>query len=301
MTANRDTAQTGQPRVGFIFDRDRAPEELAGFAAGLEEAGADDLWVVEDLGWAGSISAAAVALAATDRLRVGIGIAPVALRNPALLAMELATLARIYPGRLVAGLGHGVPEWMRKVGAEHESKLALLEETILTVRALLRGEIAITHGREVHVDGLALVHPPAQVPPIVTGVVRPKSLELSGRAADGTVLAEGNGPAQVTAALAHIDRGRASSDGASHELIVFAFLHVGDVETIDETTRELLAGQADWLGVPLAELFVVAGQAAALAERVQALRDAGTATIVLRPSAPDPLGQAREALKALGR
>lgn len=301
MPANHETAPIGPPRIGFMFDRDRAPEELAGFAAALEESGADDLWVVEDLGWSGSISAAAVALAATRRLRVGIGIAPAPLRNPALLAMELATLARIYPGRLVAGLGHGVPEWMRKVGAEHESKLALLEETIVTVRALLRGEIAITYGREVHVDGLALVHPPAQAPPIVTGVVRPKSLELSGRSADGTILAEGNGPAQVAAALAHIDRGRASSELASHELIVFAFLHVDDVERADEATRDLLAGQADWLGVPLAELFVVSGSATTIAEQVQALRDAGTATIVLRPSGPDPLGQAREALKALGR
>src|SRR4051794_24082440 len=176
------------PRIGFMFDRARPPEELAGFATGLQEAGADDLWVVEDLGWSGSISAAAVALAAADRLRVGIGIAPVPLRNPALLAMELATLARAFPGRLVAGLGHGVPEWMRKVGAETTGKLALLEETILTVRALLAGETVTTRGREVTVDGLALVHPPAQVPPIVTGVVRPKSLELSGRVADGTLL-----------------------------------------------------------------------------------------------------------------
>src|SRR4051794_9765923 len=104
------------PRIGFMFERDRAPEELAGFAAALDAAGADDLWVVEDLGWAGSIASAAVALGASERLRVGIGIAPVALRNPALLAMELAALARVHPGRLVAGLGHGVPEWMRQVG-----------------------------------------------------------------------------------------------------------------------------------------------------------------------------------------
>ena len=106
-----------QVRVGVMFDRDRPPEDLAGFAAALEESGADDLWVVEDLGWAGSISAAALALSATRRLRVGIGIAPVVLRNPALLAMELATLARVHPGRLVAGVGHGVPEWMRKDGS----------------------------------------------------------------------------------------------------------------------------------------------------------------------------------------
>src|SRR5918997_2452706 len=126
-------------RIGFMFDRDRPPEDLPGFAAALQDAGADDLGVVEDLGGAGSIGAAALALAATTTLRVGIGIAPVPLRNPALLAMELATLARVHPGRLVAGLGHGVPEWMRKVGAEPAAKLALLEETVETVRGLLGG------------------------------------------------------------------------------------------------------------------------------------------------------------------
>ena len=55
------------PRIGVMVDRDRAPEELAAFAAGVQEAGADDLWVVEDLGWTGSISAAAIALAATEQ------------------------------------------------------------------------------------------------------------------------------------------------------------------------------------------------------------------------------------------
>src|SRR4051794_5308650 len=182
-------------RIGFMFDRDRAPEELAGYAALLDEAGADDLWVVEDLGWAGSIASTAFALAATRRLRVGIGIAPVALRNPALLAMELAMLERAHPGRLVAGLGHGVPGWMRQVGAGTPHKLALLEESILAVRGLLAGERVELAGREVTVDGLRLVHPPRAVPPIVAGVVQPRSLELSGRVADGTIIAEGHGPA----------------------------------------------------------------------------------------------------------
>jgi 5,10-methylenetetrahydromethanopterin reductase len=301
MPANPDSAPTGRPRIGFMFDRARAPEELAGFASGLERAGADELWVVEDLGWAGSISAAAVALGATDRLRVGIGIAPVPLRNPALLAMELAVLARLYPGRLTAGLGHGVPEWMRKVGAEPVGKLAMLEETIVAVRAMLRGETVSLHGREIRVDGVALVHPPAQLPPLVTGVVRPKSLELSGRVADGTILAEGTGPAQLRAALAHIERGRASGGAPDHELIVFAFLHPGDVESAPAAVREALAGQAAWLGVPPEELFVVSGSSGTIAERIEALREAGATTVVLRPLGPDALGQASAALAALGR
>jgi 5,10-methylenetetrahydromethanopterin reductase len=291
-----------RPRIGVMFDHDRPPEELQAFAVAVEEAGADDLWVVEDLGWAGSVSTAALALAATTRIRVGIGIAPVPLRNPALLAMELGTLARVYPGRLVAGLGHGVPEWMRKVGAEPARKLALLEETILAVRGLLRGETVTRHGQEVTIDGVALVHPPAQVPPIVTGVVRPRSLELSGRVADGTIIAEGHGPAQLADIREHIDRGRAGGGvEGPHDLIVFAFLRVDDEPArAAEAVRETVEGQAAWLGVEPEELFGLVGSAVTVAEQFAALSAAGAATVVLRPIGPDPIGQVQAALAAIG-
>ncbi|MFC7643644.1 LLM class flavin-dependent oxidoreductase [Streptosporangium lutulentum] len=129
--------------------------------------------MVEDLGWTGSVSSAATALAVTERLRVGIGIAPAPLRNPALLAMEFGNLARLHPHRLAAGIGHGVQDWMRQVGALPSSPLALLEETVVTVRALLRGETVTLQGRAVHLDGVSLVHPPAVPPPVLAGVVRP--------------------------------------------------------------------------------------------------------------------------------
>ena len=289
-----------RPRIGVLFDRDRAPEELAAFAAGVQEAGADDLWVVEDLGWAGSISSAAVALAATSTLRVGIGIAPVALRNPALLAMELAMLARAYPGRLVPGLGHGVAEWMRQVGAEPAGKLALLEETITGVRALLNGETVTARGREVTLDGVRLVHPPAEVPPLVTGVVRAKSLELSGRVADGTIIAEGIGPDRIAASKVHIDRGRAAGDRPDHELIVFTFLHLDeDAGRAAAATRDIMATQAAWLGAEPAELFTLIGPAAIVPDRIAALRAAGAGTIVLRPLGAEPMDQVRRALATL--
>jgi alkanesulfonate monooxygenase SsuD/methylene tetrahydromethanopterin reductase-like flavin-dependent oxidoreductase (luciferase family) len=287
-------------RLGVLFDHDRPPEELTAFAVAAEEAGADDVWVVEDLGWAGSISSAALALAATRRVRVGIGVAPVPLRNPALLAMEIATLARVFPGRLMAGVGHGVPEWMRKVGAETQQKLALLEENIVALRALLHGETVTMQGQKITIDGVRLVHPPAVPPPIVAGVVGPKSLELSGRAADGTIVPEGKGPAGITDARRHIDRGR--STGSPHDLIAFAFLHIDDdPDRAAATTRETLEGQASWLGVPPGELFSVIGPADRIAGKVAELHEAGAGTVVLRPLGPDPVGQARTALRALGR
>jgi alkanesulfonate monooxygenase SsuD/methylene tetrahydromethanopterin reductase-like flavin-dependent oxidoreductase (luciferase family) len=140
-------------RVGVMYDRALPPQGLAKFARAAEASGTDEVWVVEDLGYAGSISAATAALAATSRIVVGIGVAPAPFRNPALLAMELASVAQMFPRRLIAGLGHGVTEWMARAGASPSSPLALLEETVAAVRALLHGETVTLHGREVHLDG----------------------------------------------------------------------------------------------------------------------------------------------------
>jgi 5,10-methylenetetrahydromethanopterin reductase len=286
-------------RIGVMFDCNRAPEELPEFAAACEAAGADDLWVVEDLGWNGGVSAAALALAATTRLRVGIGIAPAPFRSPAVYAMEIATLARVHPGRIVAGIGHGVGDWMRRIGNAPKSPLALLEESIVAIRDLFNGETVDLDGREVQLEGIRLVHPPRVVPPIVTGVVRPRSLELSGRVADGTILVEGLQPAQIADALGHIRRGGADDD---HEIITFAFLHVeDDPARAAEVRTTALTGQAGFLGVPVDDVFGLIGPASEVPAKVRTLEDSGADTIVLRPFGDDHLGQALAALRALGR
>ncbi|ANS65039.1 oxidoreductase [Streptomyces lincolnensis] len=286
-------------RIGVMYDRDWDPAGLPEFARRAEELGVDDLWVVEDLGWNGGVSAAAVALGATRRLRVGIGIAPAPLRSPALLAMELATLARVFPGRLVAGIGHGVRGWMEQVGVAPRSPLALLEETITAVRALLRGEKVELEGREVRLEGIQLVHPPAEPPPVVAGVVRPRSLELSGRVADGTLIAEGHGPRDLEDIRALTAQGGAGPD---HTLTVLSFCHVGDDP--DEVARALhpvTEGQGGWLGRPQDEVFTVSGTAAKAAEGVHALRAAGADTVALRVVGAEPLRQLEAVLGALGR
>lgn len=283
-------------RIGVMYDRDWAPEGLPEFARRAEALGVDDLWVVEDLGWNGGVTAAAVALGATERLRVGLGIAPAPLRSPALLAMEVATLARVFPGRLVAGIGHGVREWMAQVGVAPRSPLALLEETITSVRALLRGERVELTGREVRLDGVKLVHPPTEVPPVVAGVVRPRSLELSGRVADGTLIAEGHGPRDLEHTRELTAKGGAKAD---HTLTVFSFACVGDDP--DEVARALhprTESHGAWLGRPQEEVFTVSGDVAQATDAVRALATAGADTVVLRFVGENPQRQMEAVLEA---
>ncbi|WP_223167002.1 LLM class flavin-dependent oxidoreductase [Nonomuraea sp. SYSU D8015] len=280
-------------RLGVMFDRDLPPEQLIPFAKALDETSVDDLWVVEDLGWTGGISSSATALAATSRLRVGLGIAPAPLRNPMLLAMELANLARVHPGRLAAGIGHGAGDWMRQVGAAPRSPLALLEETITSVRALLRGETVTLHGRSVHLDGVSLVHPPAEAPPVLAGVKGPRSLALSGRVAQGTILPEGVGPAQLPGIREQIGAG-----DEDHELVVFTYLHIGDDAA--GFTRAMVEGQAAWLGVAPEDVAMAAGTAEEAAAMVKSLWAAGADTVAVRPLAQeDPLRHVTALLAAL--
>ena len=99
--------------LGIMFRREYPPEALPDFARRTEAAGFDELWVVEDCFYASGPASAATTLACTKSLMVGLGIMPVVVRNPVFTAMEIATLARMHPGRFLPGLGHGVAGWMQ--------------------------------------------------------------------------------------------------------------------------------------------------------------------------------------------
>lgn len=290
-------------RVGVMYDREQLPENLVAFAQVVEENGADDLWLVEDLGCAGSMSSAAMVLPATRNLRIGIGITPAPLRNPALLAMELAVLARLHPGRLAAGIGHGVCEWMEQVGARPSAPLALLEETLLAVRRLLDGETVTIHGRCVHLDSVRLMHPPTTPPPLLAGVVRPRSLELSGRSADGTILIEGRGPDEVADAQSYISAGRASAGlDAPHEVVSLLHAYVTDDKAeAAQMAVPVRAEFQEFLGVPEEDVYLAIGPDALVAERIDALWQAGATTVVLHLLGEDQLSQVRRVLSVCGR
>jgi alkanesulfonate monooxygenase SsuD/methylene tetrahydromethanopterin reductase-like flavin-dependent oxidoreductase (luciferase family) len=296
-------ATTQGPRIGVMFNRNLPPEQLVPYARALEAYGAADVWLVEDLTWAGAMSSAATALAATERLRVGISLCPAPLRNPALLAMELGTLARLYPGRLAAGIGHGVKEWMEQIGAWSASPMALLEETAQVLHAMLRGGEATVHGRQVHVDGVALVHPPAEAPPVLIGGVGPRTLALAGRVADGSILIEGLDPARLAAARALVDQGRAqrAQDGP-HEVVALVFAHVtDDVEAAAKITGPMAETASGLLGITDAEVYFALGTAAEVAGQLRVLHEAGADTVALHIVGDDKLAQAEAILGEFAR
>jgi alkanesulfonate monooxygenase SsuD/methylene tetrahydromethanopterin reductase-like flavin-dependent oxidoreductase (luciferase family) len=208
--------------LGVIFPPDLAPEQLRPVAMAAEESGLAELWLWEDCFAESGIATAAAVLGWTERLRVGIGLLPVPLRNVALTAMELATLARLFPGRLLPGVGHGVLDWMGQVGARVPSPMTLLGEYATALRELLHGQTVSTAGRYVTLDAVGLTWPPQTVPPVLVGAVGPRTLTLAGEVGDGVILTGETPVDQLPEAIGRVRAGRpdASRDTAL-EVVVF--------------------------------------------------------------------------------
>lgn len=218
-----------QTSLGIVFRPENSPEKLPDYARRAEEAGFRELWLWEDCFYAGGIAAASAALAATDHIHVGLGIMPAVVRSPVFAAMEIAALARLYPGRFLPGLGHGVRGWMEQIGVLPQSQLIALEEVTVSVRALLAGERFTFNGYQLQLDDVALHHPPAAVPPLYLGVRGPKSLALSGRVSDGVILAEYAAPAYVAWAREQIAAGaREAGLERRPRLVVYALCCVAE-------------------------------------------------------------------------
>jgi alkanesulfonate monooxygenase SsuD/methylene tetrahydromethanopterin reductase-like flavin-dependent oxidoreductase (luciferase family) len=198
--------------LAAIFPPTQAPERLGPVAAAAEAAGLAQLWVWEDCFYESGVATATAILAATSRVSVGIGLLPVPLRNVALTAMEIATMARLFPGRLTAGIGHGVLDWMSQVGAGVESPMTLLREYTAALYALLQGETVTTHGRYVQLDQVALDWPPTVVPPLLVGGIRPRTVALAGELADGLIIPGGISPDDVRTSVSQFQAARPAAD-----------------------------------------------------------------------------------------
>ena len=232
-------------RVGVVFRPQSPPEELRETVIAADEAGIDELWLWEDCFFQGGLTTSAAALAWSKRLTVGIGLMPVPLRNPAVAAMEIATLARLFPGRFVPAVGHGVLEWMAQVGARVASPMTLLREHAEAVRRLLHGETISVAGRYVKLDAVALDWPPEQVPPLFVGARGPKTVALAGEVGDGVLLdALPVTPEYVAAEAARVAEAARGASRPAPQVITFAEIEP-NAPALGDRARALIAELAD--------------------------------------------------------
>lgn len=184
-------------RLGVAPSGRRSAADAVRLARLAEEAGLDEVWVSEDYLERGAFAVAGAVAAATERVRVGLGVVNPWTRHVALTAMESLALAEISQGRAVVGLGASNAAWMQgRLGIPFERPVHVLARYTDVLRRLLRGEHVreevLGHALDCRLEGV-----PAQPVPLVWGVKGPRAFAASGQHADGVMLSVLSSPAYV--------------------------------------------------------------------------------------------------------
>ena len=311
-------AQT-HPRspVGLVMATSTAPENIPSHATAVEEMGFGELWMPEDYFFNAAPASAVAALAATRTLPVGVGVMSAVARHPAVTAMEIATMARMHPGRVRACIGLGAPVWVDQMGLRPVSQIAAVRESVAAVRSLLAGERVTSEGRVHSLYDVALEHPPEDPPPIYMGGIGPNMLRLSGQVADAHVVSVLSDTKYVRWLREQIAKSRAEAGRSDpHRVVTFAlcgfearswmrgvlafYLSImprnamtslyGIADELDELAR-LGDGAAERIEDAMREEWLddlcIAGTPAQATEKIQALREAGSDTVALSLVAPN--------------
>lgn len=151
----------------------RRAETLKAYIRRCEELGFD-VWDIDHLltapglygnAWLEPMSVLTYAAGITDRALLGTGILVLPLRNPVLLAKEIATLQQLSNGRYIFGVGPGwYPQEFAVTGSHISERGKRTDEMIQAVRLLLTTENASFHGKFYSFDDVTIDPRPLRMP-----------------------------------------------------------------------------------------------------------------------------------------
>ncbi len=218
------------------------PADVLDWARTARDAGLESIWIHDSYFERDAVSFATVVADGLRRdrdgtdFRVALGAVNPFTRHPVVLAMTGSALDEILPGRIVMGLGTGLPLRLKQMGIPYDSETAVEGVSIAMdqLRALWAGE-RLTSGT----PGLPPIQPmfaPAHRIPLVIAAYRKEFVSLAGQKADGYLAR----PAESIPSLAGIlERLRAAATEAGRD--------PASIETagylltlVDRTRREAL-------------------------------------------------------------
>ena len=191
------------PRIGYLLPtREKVmgghPETgpLLALAERAESLGYDSLWVGDSITARPRhepLSLLAAVAARTKKAELGTAVLLPALRNPVVLAHQIATLDQISEGRFILGVGiaSDVPNIRAEFvacGVPFEKRVGRMLEGLRLMRALWTGEPVTWNGRWDVENGTVGPTPHrAGGPPIwIGGMVRPRSSAPAGSSTAGS-------------------------------------------------------------------------------------------------------------------
>ena len=221
-------------RFGLRVPTQGSPQETGAFAAQVEAAGFDFLWMPDTPLLAGRWRDIYVHLTCaalqTSRLRLGPGVTNPLTRHPVATASAILSVDEASGGRadLVAGTGYSSAYI---IGRKAATRARMRHATELWR--------SIFQGRDTELGGLDIrLEPSHPQVPIYLAASGPKMLQLAGEIADGVLIQVGASPGTIAWALEHIETGMKRAGRQRHEvqriLVVTARVDRDKARAIDE-------------------------------------------------------------------
>jgi coenzyme F420-dependent glucose-6-phosphate dehydrogenase len=194
-------------RVGYKASAEQfGPRKLVDFAVRAEQVGLDSVMVSDHfLPWrleGGHAPFALSWLAAvgerTERVQLGTSVLTPTFRyNPAVIAQAFATLAVLYPGRIVLGVGTG--EALNEIAVsgrdwpEFKERFARLREAVTLMRELWTGKTVSFDGEYYKTVDATIHDVPDEPVPVYVAAGGPVVARYAGRSGDGFICTSGKG------------------------------------------------------------------------------------------------------------
>lgn len=196
---NPDIATSVRMRLGVVLPNESAladPREIVRLAVQAEELGYDHVWLPDHLlppepygpVYGGAFEAIALLshiAAVTRRVTLGTSVLILPLRDPVLLAKQVATVERLAPGRVVLGIGVG---WEKSeftaLGLDFTERGRRTDEAIGLVRSLHSTGAGDFQGRFHRIDGGVFAPVPTAPVPVMVGGTSDAALRRAARIGD---------------------------------------------------------------------------------------------------------------------
>ena len=179
--------------------------------------------------------------AATQDIRMGLGVANPYTRHPALLAMASATLDRVSGGRFLLGLGRSDRTVIEgRMGIPYGDSRSTLEEAVTLVRQLLAGGSVTAEDGRYRLSGVRLAVGPVQNQvPIYLAGIGPKALRLAGAIGDGVLLNAYTPTGYVRYAVEEVRKGAAEAGRDPESVEIACMLVVRPTDSPEEMLPSL--------------------------------------------------------------
>lgn len=301
------------------------PEETVEVARQAERAGFERIWLTEDYYRKAAFASCGAVLAATTRMTVCLGVTSLYMRHPTTLAMEIATLHRMYGNRFEAGVGLGSPRALNGSARMPDKAIRSTRDRLSVLASLLAGEEVSWSDEFDKVTAARLQYTARTDAPTWLAAEGPQMLALARDHADGVVFSAFSTPAYLEWAMPILNK-----NGPYRTAL---YLHVSvheDPEIAANAARNVVLGRLQagyqsssmrrsgfWeivepllgasaetirphLSDELVSAFAVHGTPAQCREKLRVFEASGVGEIALAPTMDNDPSRLGEAIAMLG-